>query len=298
MGVFEGLSAFPVTPADAEGRVDTDHLQRLVARLVRDGIASIGALGSTGSYMYLSGSERQRALHAAVEAAGTTPVIAGIGAMRTAEVIAHARAAEAAGASGLLLAPVRYLPLNDDEILGLFSDVAAATALPILIYNNPGTTGLTISEDLTARLAAIPGVAAVKNPPAPEGDFAGQIARLRRATPDGFVLGYSGDSRIAGALAAGAEAWYSVIAGTLPGPAAALWAARGDAGALAAQAASLAPLLALFDQYGGIRIVHAMAEMLGLGAVTPPPPLRPLGAEAVSAIEAALDTVLHAGAAA
>ncbi|MEM9199103.1 MAG: dihydrodipicolinate synthase family protein, partial [Pseudomonadota bacterium] len=151
-------------------------------------------------------------------------------------------------------------------------------------------------EGLAARLAALPGVAAIKNPPAPEGDFAGQLARLRRATPDGFVLGYSGDSKIAGALAAGADAWYSVIAGTLPGPAAALWAARGDAGALAAQAASLAPLLALFDQHGGIRVVHEIVGMLGLGAVALPPPLQPLGAKARDAIEAALDTALTAGA--
>ncbi|MEM8742605.1 MAG: dihydrodipicolinate synthase family protein, partial [Pseudomonadota bacterium] len=266
MGPFHGLGAFPVTPADAEGRVDTEHLQRLVARLLRDGISSIGALGSTGGYMYLSAGERQRALRATVEAASGTPVVAGIGAMRTSEVIAHAKAAEAAGAAGLLLAPVRYLPLNDDEIFGLFGDVAGATALPILIYNNPGTTGQTISDALAARLAALPGVAAIKNPPAPEGDFAGQLARLRTTAPPGFVLGYSGDSKIAGALAAGADAWYSVLAGTLPDPAAALWAARGDAAALAASASPLAPLFALFDQHGGIRVVYEIVGMLGLGA--------------------------------
>ncbi|MEM8742414.1 MAG: hypothetical protein AAGE13_13085, partial [Pseudomonadota bacterium] len=62
------------------------------------------------------------------------------------------------------------------------------------------------------------------------------------------------------------------------------------------QAASLAPLLALFDQHGGIRVVHEIVGMLGLGAVALPPPLQPLGAKARDAIEAALDTALTAGA--
>ena len=67
MTLFAGLSAFPVTPADEEGRVDTDHLGRLVVRLAGAGVASIGVLGSTGGYVYLTRAERARAVAAAVE---------------------------------------------------------------------------------------------------------------------------------------------------------------------------------------------------------------------------------------
>ncbi len=291
MTPFSGLSAFPVTPTDGHGRVDTDHLQKLTRRLNRDGVSSIGVIGSTGGYMYLSADERARAIRAAVEAAGTTPVIAGIGDMRTDAVIGHAQAAERAGAQGLLLASVRYLPLSEAEVIGLFRDVAGATDLPILIYNNPGTTGTQMSEGLIAQLAAIPGVAAVKNPPAPEGDFSGQMSRLRIQAPEAVSLGYSGDAAILGALKAGADAWYSVLAGTLPDACAALWSARRDHAALARAAEPLVPLLRTFDTYGGIRVVHELTEIMGLGSVHLPKPLMPLGPDARTEIEAALEAV-------
>ena len=144
------------------------------------GVASIGVLGSTGSYMYLSSQERARALSAAIEAAGDVPLIAGIGAMRTSWVIENAKTAEAVGAAGLLLAPGSYLPLLDDEVVQLASDVSAATNLPVCIYNNPGTTHFNVSEELVARLAEIPRVKAVKNPAPLDADYAAQLKRLRR----------------------------------------------------------------------------------------------------------------------
>ncbi len=86
-GLFTGLSAFPLTPADEAGRVDTDALQGLVARIIDGKANSIGLLGSTGIYAYLAREERRRAITAAVEAAdGKIPIIAGIGAIRTDEV--------------------------------------------------------------------------------------------------------------------------------------------------------------------------------------------------------------------
>lgn len=292
MTLFAGLSAFPVTPADEEGRVDTDHLGRLVARLAGAGVASIGVLGSTGGYVYLTRAERARAVAAAVEAAGDVPVLAGIGALRTSDVLRHARDAEAAGAQGVLLAPVSYLPLTDDDVAGLVADVAGAMGLPICIYNNPATTHFAISEALLARLAQIVGVAAVKNPPPSDRAFGAQIARLRASTPAGFSVGYSGDAAIAGALQGGADAWYSVLAGTCPDLCLSLWQAREDAVELKALNSRLAPLWALFDAHGSIRVVYEMANILGLGPVTLPKPLLPMPAPARDQIAAALDSVM------
>ena len=292
MTLFAGLSAFPVTPADEEGRVDTDHLGRLVVRLAGAGVASIGVLGSTGGYVYLTHAERARAVAAAVEAAGDVPVLAGIGALRTSDVLRHARDAEAAGAQGVLLAPVSYLPLTDDDVAGLVADVAGATGLPICIYNNPGTTHFTISEALLARLAQIAGVAAVKNPPPSDRGFGAQIARVRASTPAGFSVGYSGDAAIAGALQGGADAWYSVLAGTCPDLCLGLWQAREDAVALKALNSRLAPLWALFDAHGSIRVVYEIANILGLGPVTLPKPLLPMPTPVRDQIAAALDSVM------
>ena len=97
MGAFTGLSAFPITPCDAEGRLDAGHLRRLLAPLVEAGVDSIGLLGSTGTYAYLTREERRRTVTVAAEAvAGRVPLLVGIGALRTDEAIRLARDATAA----------------------------------------------------------------------------------------------------------------------------------------------------------------------------------------------------------
>ena len=289
---FKGLSAFPVTPADENGRVDCDHLGKLVENLCREGIASVGVLGSTGGYVYLSCEERARALQAAVEAAGKTPVLAGIGALRTSDVITNIRNAEKAGAKGLLLAPVSYLPLTEADVDGLVDDVANATDLPVCFYNNPGTTKFNLSESQLIDLSNKGTIAAVKNPPAPDGDFKGQLVRLRSSVPDNFCLGYSGDSSISGALHAGADAWYSVLAGTLPDIALRMWNARDSAKDLAVINDQLGPLWDLFNTHGSIRIIYEIVSMVGLGDVQLPRPLLPMTPQVKAEIEAALDPIL------
>src|SRR5687768_4778966 len=147
--LFRGLSAFPITPADQNGRVNVDELAVLLRRAADAGVASVGLLGSTGSYMYLTRGERRRAIEAAVDCLGNgTPLIASVGALRTDDAEVLARDAQAAGADGLLLAPVSYTPLNDEEVFQHFAAVAAATELPLCIYNNPGTTHFSFSIEL------------------------------------------------------------------------------------------------------------------------------------------------------
>ena len=285
--LFSGLSAFPITPADENGHVAIDRFGRLVNHLAAAGVHSIGALGSTGSYAYLSGGERARALEAAVEAAGRTPVIAGVGALTTADAVSNAKAAKAAGASGLLLAPMSYLPLNDAEVEGLVKAVAAATDLPICLYNNPTTTKFTFSEALVTHLAAIANVAAVKNPAPEDGDFAGQLARLRDGVPEDFAIGYSGDWTVSGALSAGADAWYSVLGGIFPAICLDMWRAAGDPAALANINERLAPVWQVFARHSSFRVVHAAAEILGFGPARPTPPILPLSPETRDEVKSA-----------
>src|SRR5918912_2356747 len=122
MTMLRGLSAFPITPCDPGVRVDAAALRRLLAPLIEARVDSIGLLGSTGSYVYLTREERRRALEAAVEeTAGRTPILVGIGALRTDETIRLAQDAKAAGATAGLLAAVSYTPLNDDEVFEHFA---------------------------------------------------------------------------------------------------------------------------------------------------------------------------------
>jgi 4-hydroxy-tetrahydrodipicolinate synthase len=87
MVALTGLSAFPITPSDTDGRVDTAALCRLLAPLVEAGVDSIGLLGSTGSYPFLTRGERHRAVEVAMDHAGPVPVLVGVGALRTDEAV-------------------------------------------------------------------------------------------------------------------------------------------------------------------------------------------------------------------
>lgn len=214
MKLFSGLAAFPITPTTPGGQVIDHDLRGLVRRIGEAGADSIGLLGSTGTYMFLSREERRRAVAVAVSAAAI-PVIVGVGALRTDEAEALARDAAAEGAAGLLLAPVSYTPLTEEEVFQHFAAVASATDLPICIYSNPETTNFTFRPDFAARLATLATVAAIKLPLPEDGDIAADLARFREAAP-GLSVGYSGDWGCKDALLAGADCWYSVVAVTCP----------------------------------------------------------------------------------
>ncbi|ATQ42856.1 dihydrodipicolinate synthase family protein [Caulobacter mirabilis] len=288
MSLFTGLSAFPITPATPEGKVIEADLRALIQGVVRGGADSIGLLGSTGTYMFLDRGQRRRAVEIAVAAAGATPVMVGVGALRTDEAQALARDAAEAGAAGLLLAPVSYTPLFDEEVYRHFVAVAAATELPICIYNNPTTTNFTFSPALTGRLAGLSTVTAIKLPLPKSGDIVADLAAYRQAAPR-LKIGYSADWGCKDALLAGADGFYSVAGGLFPGRMAALVAAasvgdREDADRLDQ---AFAPLWTLFRTYGGIRVMHAAANRLGLTAARPPLPILPLDEAAADQVAAA-----------
>ncbi|WP_267893849.1 dihydrodipicolinate synthase family protein [Streptomyces sp. RTd22] len=134
--MFTGLSAFPLTPI-TDDAIDEKAFATLVQRLAAAGVDSIGALGSTGSYAYLTREERARAARIAVQHADGTPVIVGIGALRTRHVLEAAEDAQNAGAAGVVLAPMSYQRLTDDDAFGLYEDVSAHLSVPLVVYDNP-----------------------------------------------------------------------------------------------------------------------------------------------------------------
>ncbi|MEZ2408850.1 dihydrodipicolinate synthase family protein [Bosea sp. RCC_152_1] len=293
--IFRGLSAFPLTPADADGVVDTDAFAVMIDRLVSAGVDSIAVLGSTGTYAYLDRSERSRALACAVETvAGRVPLIAGIGAMRMSWVHELVRDAQRLGADGLLLAPVSYAPLSQDEVFAHFQATAATTGLPICIYNNPSTTHFSFSPELVSRLSRVNNIAAIKMPLPADGDFAGEIGRLRSSCREGLIIGYSGDWGAASALLAGADAWYSVVAGLLPVPALRLTRAAlsGDREATTTADAALEPLWTLFRTHGSLRVMYLIADQLGLRPGQPPLPVQPLDGSVSKAVADAMEPLI------
>ena len=289
--LFSGLAAFPLTPADAAGVVDLDAVSVMVDRLASAKVDAVGLLGSTGTYAYLDRAERKRAVAAAMEAAGgRVPVIVGIGALRTSWARELAVDAVQAGAAGLLMAPVSYISLTEGEAARHYRAVGSATALPLCIYNNPGTTHFGFSDDLIAELATVPNIAAIKMPlPAGE-DAASQLARLRARVPVDFRIGYGGDWGAADTLLGGADAWYSVVAGLLPEPALALTRAaqKGEADRVRQLDRAFQPLWELFRAHGSIRVMYEIADQLSLHAGEPPLPLSRIDVSVAKTVATAL----------
>ena len=283
MTLFHGLSAFPITPADPHGHVDTKALGVLLKRLTDAEVDSIGLLGSTGSYPYLTRPERRRAVEAAVgHAAGRTPILVGIGALRTEDAVSFGQDAKAAGADAGLLAPVSYTPLTEDEVFTHFETVAREAGLPICIYNNPGTTHFTFSDDLIMRLSHVPNVVAIKNPAPAANAVSAGLSELRAKVPAGFSLGYSTDWNATEAMLAGGDAWYSVLAGLFPGPCMDIRRAvqSGNVAEARRVNAMLQPVWDLFAEFSSLRVMYAAANQLGLCEAAPPRPILPLAAPA------------------
>ncbi|MGY5954746.1 4-hydroxy-tetrahydrodipicolinate synthase [Kosakonia sp. BK9b] len=288
---FTGLSAFPLTPLVDE-KLDEAAYVRLIERLRTAGVDSIGALGSTGCYPYFSRNERASALRLATEYSGAVPVIAGIGALRTRDVLWLAEDAQKAGVSAVLLAPVSYHALTEDEVFDLYAAVTRELSVPLCVYDNPGATHFTFSDGLLARIAQLPNIGSIKIPPVSALE---RIASLRPQIPETVTLGISGDAIAVDGLNAGCGIWYSVMGGLFPE--AALTIARaalaGDTAQARERSAALAPLWDLFRRYGGsLRVIATAAELLG--AVTAPclpEPLRTLTGDARRQVAEVIETL-------
>ncbi|MCS3426630.1 dihydrodipicolinate synthase family protein [Leucobacter aridicollis] len=300
---FTGLCAFPLTPLlpglKTPGRagfaVDEAAYGTLIERLANSRVDSIGALGSTGSYAYLSRAERARVAELAVQSAGTVPVVIGVSALSTREVLANVDDAQRAGASAVLLTPMSYQRLTEEEVFGLYERVAAELSVPVVVYDNPATTGFTFTAGLHGRISELPGVASIKIPPVPTSPDAASaaVAHYREHIPTNVTLGVSGDGSAAAGLIAGCDAWYSVLAGVLPRECLDLTRAAqsGDHATAAAISHRFAPLWDLFAAHGSLRVVAAVAEELGLtGPDALPHPVRGLDGVGRRAVAAALDT--------
>lgn len=265
--MLTGLSAFPLTPISADG-VDVRSFAGLVGRLAASEVDSIAVLGSTGSYVYLDMDERSEVAKAAAQNAGDKPLIVGIGALRSQDVLANAESAQAAGADALLLAPVSYQVLTADDVYGLFAEVSKSASVPVIVYDNPTTTHFSFTDELYGAIASLQAVSSIKIPGVPDdpSQAKARIDHLRSILPHNVTIGVSGDMFAATGLNAGCDTWYSVMAGTLPDLAVRLSRAalNGNREESIRLSQDLQPLWDLNARYGSLRVIAAIAEELDL----------------------------------
>lgn len=178
---MNGIVGYLLTPCDVSGQVDHPLLAQHVERLVNLGVHGLCPLGSVGCLPYLGDDERQAVIRTTVTAAaGRVPVLAGVSSLSTAQTVRHARFAQEAGATAIQVLPSTYWTLTEAEIYAYYRQVAEAVSIPVMVYNNPFTTGLDLPVPFLRKLTELPNVSLIKEASPDET----KIARLRDACPD------------------------------------------------------------------------------------------------------------------
>jgi 4-hydroxy-tetrahydrodipicolinate synthase len=196
-----------VTPFTDDGKLDVEGAQRLAAHLVQHGHDGLVVSGTTGESPTVSDEEQVTVLRAVLEAVGDRAhIVAGVGTNDTAHSIEKARAAEAAGAHGLLVVTPYYNKPPQSGLVAHFTAVADATGLPVMLYDIPGRSGVPIATETLVRMAEHDRVVAVKDA---KGDFFATSWVMARTD----LAVYSGDDALnLGWLAHGAVGIVSVVA--------------------------------------------------------------------------------------
>jgi 4-hydroxy-tetrahydrodipicolinate synthase len=207
---FHGVLPALITPFTEDGSaIDTQALAAIVERLVGAGAAGLVPGGSTGEFTTLTNAERRTLVEATVEAAaGRVPVVAGTGALSTRETIELSAHAEQAGATAVMIVPPFYDALSWRELLAHYTAVADAIDIPIMYYNLPSASGVTLTAE---QLRALP-ITCLK-------DTGGDAtAATELIQTDGPTLLNGWDTLTFAALAAGARAVVWGVASIVPEP--------------------------------------------------------------------------------
>lgn len=286
---IHGIIAYPITPFTADGSgVDAAALTALVDQLVNTGAHAIAPTGSTGESAYLTEDEFDTVIDVTVGAvAGRVPVIVGASDLTTANTVRRARYAQAAGADALMILPVSYWKLTEREIIAHYAAVAAAVDLPIMVYNNPATSGIDMSPELLVRMFdEIDNVTMVK-------ESTGDLMRMRRIKElsGGELPFYNGSNPLVlDALTEGATGWCTAAPNLRPQPCLDLYDAvrAGDVDRARRIYDDLAPLLRFIVAGGLPTTVKAGLELLGSNVGDPRAPLLPLDASGRAELRAML----------
>ena len=152
---IQGVSVPIITPIDEDERIDEARLRRQVDFVIKGGLHGILAFGSNGEFYQLEEDEMRRGLQIMVDqAAGRVPVYFGIGAINTKKCCRLAKMAVENGAVGVSILQPMFLKPTEEELFQHFKAIAQAVPeTPVLLYNNPGRVGYTMSANLVDRLA-------------------------------------------------------------------------------------------------------------------------------------------------
>lgn len=273
---LRGILPALITPFTADGALDTDALTRHVRYLIDAGVGGLIPGGSTGEFPALTNAER-KLLHATVvkAARGDVPVVVQTGALTAAEAIDLSRHAEQVRADGVMVAPPFYDRLTFAELEAYYTEVAAATSLPVMLYHIPKATGQMLTPADIGRLAEIPGITAVKD----SSGIAAALSELLELYGDRLQVCIGSDTLTLYGLAAGVRAAVWGAANIFPELAVELYGAaavRGDLFAARKIWSRIYPLVAFLESANYTPRVKAACELVGVPVGAPRRPHLPV----------------------
>ena len=152
--IFKGLGVALVTPFNEDGSVDYVSLEKLLRYQIDNGADFLCILATTGESPCLTTEEKREIKNLVVETVeGRIPILMGCGGNNTAAVVAELKSADWKGVSGILSVCPYYNKPSQEGLYQHFKTIAAATTLPVVLYNVPGRTGVNLSAETTVRLA-------------------------------------------------------------------------------------------------------------------------------------------------
>jgi 4-hydroxy-tetrahydrodipicolinate synthase len=161
--MFKGSMVAIVTPFDSQGNFDEETYRQLIEFQIENGTDAIIPCGTTGESATLDFEEHDRVIEVCIEQVNKrVPVIAGTGANSTAEAVGLSLHAKAMGADGLLLVSPYYNKPSQEGIYQHYKKIAETVALPQVLYNVPGRTGMNMEAKTTIRLAEFANIVAIK----------------------------------------------------------------------------------------------------------------------------------------
>lgn len=211
---LRGLGIALITPFDNDKNIDYDALCRVLNHVIDNGADYLVVLGTTGETATLTAGERNAVRKFCVrENHGRVPLIAGMGGNDTRALVEDIRGADLNGYSAILSVTPYYNKPSQEGLYCHFVEVAAASLLPVILYNVPGRTGVNLSAATTLRLAhEFPNIVAIKEA---SGNMK-QIEEIINNRPSGFEVISGDDSLTYPLISLGAEGVISVVGNAFP----------------------------------------------------------------------------------
>ncbi|AIG05238.1 dihydrodipicolinate synthetase family protein [Pseudomonas fluorescens] len=289
---IHGIIGYTITPFSADGSiVDLDALGHSIDRLIDSGVHAIAPLGSTGEGAYLSDAQWEEvSAYSIQKVAKRVPTIVSVSDLTTANAVRRARFAEAHGADVVMVLPASYWKLSDAQILKHYATIGDSIGVPIMLYNNPATSGTDMSVELIMRIVdSVDNVTMVK-------ESTGDIQRMHQLyrLSEGQLPFYNGCNPLAlEAFAAGARGWCTAAPNLIPQLNLDLYQAilANDLNRARDVFYRQLPLLDFILKGGLPATIKAGLRMSGLEVGNPRLPVFPLDAEGCTRLQELLKTL-------